>query len=169
MIISAIVAMGTNRVIGVENRIPWHLPLEFQHFKEKTLGRTLIMGRKSFESIGYPLPKRTTIILTRNNSYRKEGCYICHHFEDALRKACDLEEKEVFITGGVDIYRSSLPYLHRLYRTRVDFSEEGDSYFPEYLHYPWKVTESIHMEAGLNNKWSWTYDLLVKDAEATIF
>ena len=168
MLISAIVAMGANRVIGINNHLPWHLPLEFEHFKNKTLGHTLIMGRKSFESIGTPLPGRKTIILTRDASYEKEGCYICPNLEDALRKAHSLGEGEVFITGGGKVYGLSLPYLHRLYRTIVDFEGEGDVYFPNYLDYPWKIVESTHMDMGPNNERAWTYDLLVKEQDLSI-
>ena len=168
MIISAIVAMGKNRLIGSQNTLPWHLPLEFQHFKEKTMGHILISGRKSFESIGGALPGRPTIVLTRDPHYPQENCEVKHNFTDALELAKERGEKEVFVVGGSNVYEVSLPYLHRLYRTIVDFEGEGDVYFPPYEHYPWQVKEKHREEVGPQNSLSWTYELLEKDPEEVI-
>ena len=165
MIISAIAAMGKNRVIGVNNTLPWHLPLEFKHFQKKTLGHTIITGRKNFESIGHPLPDRHTIIVTRNLHYQQDACDVAHDFESALLKANIRKEQEVFVTGGADIYQLSLPYLHRFYRTIVDFSQPGDVYFPPYDDYNWKVKEHFLMPVQEKNSLAWTYELLEKKPE----
>lgn len=168
MIISAIAAIGKNRVIGVNNTLPWHLPLEFKHFKEKTLGHTVITGRRNFESVGKPLPERPTIIVTRNPCYQREDCEVANDFKSALIKAKNRGEREVFVTGGAEIYRLALPYLHRFYRTIVDFEQPGDVYFPEYGHYDWKVKESFSMSVQKNNALAWIYELLEKTPEKQI-
>ena len=168
MIVSAIAAMGVNRVIGVGNQLPWHLPLEFRHFKHKTLGHTLITGRKSFESIGHPLEGRHTIIVSRNSHYRQVNCELAQSFASALLKAQSRGEQEVFITGGGEIYQLSLPYLHRFYRTVVDFDQSGDVYFPAYEHYDWKVVETYAMPAGEQNPLAWRYQLLEKVPESSL-
>ncbi len=168
MIVSAIAAIGTNRVIGVDGGLPWHLPLEFKHFKDTTMGHTLITGRVSFESIGKPLPGRPTIIVTRNTDYKRADCEVVTTFESALRVAKDKGEKEVFITGGAQIYELSLPYLHRFYRTIVDFNGKGDVYFPEYEMYDWKILKQYSMDISDKNKIPWKYELLEKTPEKTI-
>ena len=165
MIISAIAALGHNRVIGKDGTLPWHLPLEFKHFKKKTLHRTLITGRKNFESIPLPLAQRSTIVLTTNRHYQTEHARVAYDFLSALSMAKDSGEKEVFIIGGSAIYQLSMPYLHRFYRTRVDFNGQGDVYFPPYEHYPWKVVETTCMEVQDNNPLCWTYDLLEKEPQ----
>ena len=162
MIISAIAAIGKNRVIGINNQLPWHLPREFNHFKTKTFGHTVITGRKSFEIIGRPLPSRPTIILTRNPGYQRSDCTVVNDFLEALNLAKSRGEEEVFTIGGSEVYRLSLPYLHRFYRTIVDFDQPGDVYFPEYNHYEWKVTDSFSIKVTDNNPLSWNYELLEK-------
>ena len=168
MMVSAIVAMGKNRVIGIAEGLPWHLPLEFKHFKAVTMGHTVITGRKNFESVGRPLPGRPTIIITRNHQYQRDDCKVAHSLEEALALAQEKGEQEVFVTGGADIYQLSLPYLHRLYRTIVDFNESGDVYFPPYEHYTWEVVEQSSMAVGPGNSLAWTYELLQKPPECSV-
>ncbi|MCY4644843.1 MAG: dihydrofolate reductase [Bacteriovoracales bacterium] len=162
MIVSAIAAMGKNRLIGKDGGLPWHLPKEFAHFKAKTLGHVVITGRKNFECLGRPLPGRPTVIVTRNPKYCENGCHVALSLEEALNKARDLGETEAFVIGGGELYKSALPHLHRFYRTIVDFEGPGDVYFPPYSQYPWKVVESFSMEVGEKNPLAWTYDLLEK-------
>ena len=131
--ISLIVAMSENRVIGVDNRLPWHIPEDLRRFKQLTLGHPIVMGRKTFESIGHVLPKRTNIVVTRERAYRVEGGAVCHSLEEALawaRQSPGFEE--TFVIGGAEIFRLALPLAHRLYLTEVSWPFEGDTFFPEY-------------------------------------
>ena len=139
MIISAIVAMAKNRVIGRDNEIPWYLPEDFKWFKKNTLGHCIIMGRKCFESIGRPLPKRTNIIISRDMFYIASGCIVAHSLEEALEIARRESETEAFIIGGGEIYRQSMHLLDKLYITDVDLEVDGDVFFPEFNESEWET------------------------------
>ena len=128
--ISAIVAMSENRVIGKGNRLPWRLPEDLKRFKELTVGNVVIMGRKTFESIGKPLPQRENVVITRQKEVSYSGVHMAHSLEEALKWA-EGRSKEIFIIGGEEIYRLALPYLDRLYLTLVQAQIEGDAFFPE--------------------------------------
>lgn len=128
MIISIIAAMAENRVIGRDGAIPWDIPDDRRRFRELTMGHPIIMGRKTFESIGRPLPERTNIILTHQAEYRREGCCVVHSLADALATAGVADE--VFICGGEELYRLALPLADRIYLTVVHEFCAGDAYFP---------------------------------------
>ncbi|KGR89550.1 dihydrofolate reductase [Ureibacillus massiliensis 4400831 = CIP 108448 = CCUG 49529] len=128
--ISLIVAHDKNRVIGYENKMPWHLPGELKYFKETTMGKPMIMGRKTFESIGKPLPGRRNIIVTRNNEYSVEGIEVANSIDEALELAGDVEE--VMVIGGEEIFKLVLPVADRLYITHIEHEFEGDTFFPIY-------------------------------------
>ncbi len=128
--ISLIVAHDKNRVIGYENKMPWHLPGELKYFKDTTMGKPMIMGRKTFESIGRPLPGRRNIIVTRNNEYSVEGIEIANSIDEALELAGDVEE--VMVIGGEEIFKLVLPVADRLYITHIEHEFEGDTFFPIY-------------------------------------
>ncbi|MCA1804849.1 MAG: type 3 dihydrofolate reductase [Xanthomonadaceae bacterium] len=128
-IISFVVAMARNGVIGKDNQLPWRLPADLRHFKAVTMGKPIIMGRKTFDSIGRPLPGRTNIVVTRDSAYQAEGCLVAHSIEAALAAAGDVEE--VMIIGGADFYRQLLPRADRIYLTLIDAEIEGDTRFPE--------------------------------------
>ncbi len=134
--ISLICAMGRNREIGVANRLPWHISQDLKRFKTFTMGHPIIMGRRTFESIGRPLPGRTNIIVTRNSQYERPGCVICHDIEEALDRARSVGESdpsEIFVIGGAQIYRQTIAMADKLYLTLVDDEPEGaDAFFPEY-------------------------------------
>lgn len=129
MIISLIAAMAENRVIGSHNTIPWDLPADRKRFRELTMGHAVIMGRKTFESLPAPLAGRKTIIITRQKDYQANGSYIAHDLPSALELAAGTEE--VFICGGGDIYRQSLPLARRVYLTIIHRNYAGDTFFPE--------------------------------------
>jgi dihydrofolate reductase len=129
MTISLIAAMAENRVIGRDNTIPWDLPGDMKRFKAITMGHPVIMGRKTFESIGRPLPGRITIIITGKRDYRAEGCVVAHNLQDALAECADAEE--VFISGGGEVYREALPIASRIYLTVLHREVDGDTRFPE--------------------------------------
>lgn len=128
--ISLIVAHDKNRVIGYENKMPWHLPGDLQYFKEMTMGKPVIMGRKTFESIGRPLPGRRNIVITRNKSYKANGIEVVSSLDEALQLT--KEDVEVMVIGGEQIFRLALPLADRLYITEIDEEFKGDTYFPEY-------------------------------------
>jgi dihydrofolate reductase len=140
--ISLIVALGTNRVIGRGAIIPWRLPADQQRFKRLTMGRPLIMGRKTHESIGRPLHGRRNIVVTRQEHYAAEGCEVVDSLDAALARAGD---GEVFVIGGSDLYRAALPVADRLYLTLVDLAPEGDVLFPAI---DWNEWTEIERTAG---------------------
>lgn len=158
MIISAIVAMSRNRVIGKDNKIPWHLPADLKYFKKTTLNHHIILGRKCYESIGRPLPKRTNIIVTRNKKYEAEGCIIVGSIEEALEFSRNQAQAEVFIVGGGQIYKQSMELWDKLYLTEVAIEAEGDIYFPEVIDEQWfVVSEELYVSDKKN-----PYDYIFK-------
>lgn len=136
MVLSMIVAMAQNRVIGKENRIPWDLPADRQKFREITMGKPVIMGRKTFESIGRPLPGRHNVIVTRQQAYRVEGCTVVDSPEAALTAVADCVEAVVI--GGTDLYQALLPQTQRLYLTFLDEEVAGDVFFPPLNPAEWR-------------------------------
>ena len=136
MIISLIAAMSRNRVIGKNNTLPWKLPEDMERFREITLGKPVVMGRKTFESIGKPLPKRLNIIITRDKNYRQDGCIVVHSADEALKAAKGSEE--IMVIGGEQIFKEFLPKADKMYLTFIDEDFEGDAYFPEYNKHDWK-------------------------------
>src|SRR5579885_1294168 len=136
MRISIIVAMSINRVIGLNNALPWRLSADLKRFKQLTMGHCLIMGRKTFESIGRPLPGRTTIVVTRQNSFKPDGVQIAHSLEDGINQAVG---DEVFIAGGAQIYNKSIQMADRLYMTIIEKEFEGDAFFPEINFSDWRL------------------------------
>lgn len=128
--ISLIVAHDRNRVIGYENDMPWHLPGDLKYFKEMTMGKPVIMGRKTFESIGRPLPGRRNVVISRNAQYAAEGIEIVSSLEAALELVADVPE--IMVIGGQQIFTQALPLADRLYITLIDHEFDGDTYFPAY-------------------------------------
>ncbi|MDO8643795.1 MAG: dihydrofolate reductase, partial [bacterium] len=121
--ISIIAAVAKNRIIGKNNQLPWHLPEDLKHFKEITMGHPILMGRKTFESIGHPLPGRENIVLTRDRSWKAEGVTVIHDFEAILKQRVATEEN--FVIGGSKIYELALPYAQKLYLTLINKEFEG--------------------------------------------
>ncbi len=128
--VSVIAALASNGVIGIENRLPWRLPEDLAHFKTLTLGHPILMGRKTFESLGRPLPGRTNVVITRNPDYCTEGCLTADSIPAALALCGDADE--VFFIGGADLYAQAIPLADRLYLTEVDVEATGDAWFPDY-------------------------------------
>ena len=134
--ISLIAAVARNGVIGRDGGMPWHLPDELRHFKATTMGHTLVMGRRTFEGVGRPLPGRRTIVLTRDHDWHHPGVEVAHSFAEALALAGPADE--VFVAGGAQVYAEALPYSHRLVLTEVDAEPEGDTRFPEWDRSAWR-------------------------------
>ena len=151
--LAAVVAMGSNRCIGVDNKLPWYLPEDLKHFKAVTLGKPVIMGRKTYESIGKPLPGRTNIVITRNAQWSAPGVRVVPTIERAVemgRAQAELDGMdEAMIIGGAQIYAETLAHLDRLYLTEVDTAPAGDAFFPE-LGDGWQQIERQDVEATDN-------------------
>lgn len=152
--ISAIAAIGTNRELGKDGALIWRTGDDMQHLKSLTMGHPLIMGRKTYDSIGKPLPGRTTIIITRNPKLKCEGCVVVHSLEEALAHAEEIENEEIFIFGGADIYKEALPYTNRLYLTRFHAEDpEADTFFPDYSAFTRVVEKEHRQDANLAYEW----------------
>jgi dihydrofolate reductase len=145
MRLSAIVAMASNRVIGANNQLPWRLPADLARFKRLTMGHTLIVGRKTYESIGRPLPGRTFVVVTRQQGYAPQGVKVAHTVDEALALAQG--DDEVFIAGGAELYAQTLDRLDRLYLTRIERELPGDTTFPEVDLSTWRLIEQEHHPA----------------------
>lgn len=130
MKLSIIVATAEQGVIGKDNQLIWHLPEDLKMFRRLTTGHVIIMGRKTFESIGKPLPNRTSIIISRNTHYQVEGCFVVSSLEEAVEKAKEIETEEAFIIGGAQIYALALDMANTVYLTQVHHNFEGDAFFP---------------------------------------
>jgi len=152
-----IAAMGKNRVIGKDNTMPWHLPADLQHFKKTTLGCPIIMGRKTYDSIGRPLPGRLNIILSRNTHLAIEGCSVVNTLEDAMTLAEKTDASEIFITGGSHLYNKFLENTDRLYLTLIDEEFEGDTYFPDYTQLTWNEIERDEHSSDEKNPYDYSF------------
>jgi dihydrofolate reductase len=145
--VAMIVAMAKNRVIGVEGKLPWYLPEDLQFFKRMTQAKPLVMGRKTFESIGKPLPNRLNIVVTRDTRWHKKGVRVCRCLEDALaladQQATIEAAEEIMVMGGGQIYAEAMPFVERLYITEVDIEVEGDTYFPEVDPQWWQEAQRV--------------------------
>lgn len=154
MTISIIAAVSKNNVIGKDNKLPWHLPADLAHFKKITSGHTIIMGRKTFESIGRPLPNRRNIVITRNTGFKAEGIEVVHSIEQAMDITKD--EEEVFVIGGEEIYKLAFPFTDKIYLTRVDAEIEGDAFFPE-LGPEWEEISKVENVKDENNEYDYEF------------
>ena len=157
MIISLIAALDQNRGIGIANQLPWHLPADLRWFKKVTMGHYLIVGRKTYQSIGKPLPGRRMIVLTRNPALQFEGSLLSSSLSEALQKASEAGENEIFVIGGSEIYRQSLPLADHLYLTRVHASLPADAYFPEIPESEWTTICEQHRPADEQNQYALTF------------
>lgn len=133
--LSILVAMASNRTIGIDNTLPWRIPEDMKHFKALTMGHHLIMGRKTYDSIGRPLPGRTTVVVTRDRNLKIEGCIVAHSLAEAIAACAD---DEIFVVGGAEIYAQALPLADTLYVTEIQQDIEGDAHFPEFDRSVWR-------------------------------
>lgn len=157
MIISIIVAMGKNRVIGANNALPWKLPADMERFRRLTMGKPIIMGQKTFESMGKALPGRTNIVLTLDKNFQAADCLIAHSIEEALQIAEEKNAKEIMIIGGASVYKQFFPLADRLYLTMIEENFEGDVFFPEIDYNEWEEIERIENKPDKNNPYRYTF------------
>jgi dihydrofolate reductase len=160
MIISSIAAIAENNAIGKNNQLLWRLPADLKHFKEITTGHTVIMGRKTFESVGKPLPNRRNIVITRSNTLNIEKIEVVHSIEQAIA-LCNQDE-EVFIVGGAEIYQAAMDITNQIYLTVVHANFEADTYFPEIDPMIWEQTAVEKHEADEKNPFAYTFSTLIR-------
>lgn len=144
MTISIIAAVAANRVIGKEGDLPWHIPEDLKYFKRITMGKPVIMGRKTWETLDEPLPGRKNIVVTRQNDYKAKGAEVVHNLDDAIQAAAGTQE--VMILGGAGIYEAALPRTDRMYLTHIHEAFEGDTYFPEFNRNNWEAVNRTESE-----------------------
>lgn len=157
MTISCIVAMALNRVIGLDNNIPWYLPADLKYFRKKTTGHTVIMGRNCYASIGKPLPQRTNIIVTRDPFFISTNCIVARSIPEALNAAHKNGETEAFIIGGGQIYKQTTDLWDRLYLTVVDLDVHGDVHFPELDMREWSLVSQEDHAKDEKNEYSYSF------------
>jgi dihydrofolate reductase len=162
VIVSIIVAIDERRAIGLRGAIPWRLPADLKKFKDLTWGHHILMGRKTFESIGKPLPGRHTVIITRDRSYRAEGCLVAHSLKEALSIARERGETEAFVCGGAEVYKEALALADRIYLTEVRARVEADTFFPEWERDDWVAVESTAHDADEKNQYAFSFTRLVR-------
>jgi dihydrofolate reductase len=161
MKISLIAAMASNRVIGNNNVMPWHLSADLKKFKQITMGSPILMGRKTYESIGKPLPGRTNIILSRNPEYQQHGCLVFNDIETAIKKACE-SAGEIFVIGGADLYEATLPIADALYLTIINRAFQGDTFFPDIDLNDWSEVEREDIDDDPDAVFSYSFLKLEK-------
>ena len=162
MIVSLLVAMDEHNGIGKDGRLPWHLSIDLKRFKALTMGHHVIMGRKTYASIGRPLPGRVMVIVTRSPEYQAEGCLVAHSLEEALGITEQAGESEAFVIGGGQIFAQALPLADRIYLTRVETVSEADVFFPEFHARDWDIHETFEFPADEKNQFPSKYQLLIK-------
>ncbi len=162
MLVSLIVAMDEDRGIGKGGKLPWHLSSDLKRFKQLTMGHFLIQGRKTYATIGRPLPGRRMVIVTRDPAYQAPGCQVVHSLDEALKLAEAAGESEAFIGGGGEIFAQALPLADRLYLTRVHAHLDCEVFFPPFEMGDWKIAEREFYPADEQNEHPFTYQLLVR-------
>ncbi len=159
MILSLIVAVSSNNVIGKENKLPWHLPNDLKYFKNTTWAMPIIMGRKTYESIGKPLPGRTNIVISRNTDWKAAGVETVQSLDQAIEFCNQLQVKELFIIGGAEIFNTSLPLAKRIYLTRIHQDFDGDVFFPNVNEDNWKMISKRDCQPDEKNAYSHSFQV----------
>ena len=160
MIVSIIVAIAENNAIGKGNQLLWRMPADLKHFKNATTGHTVIMGRKTFDSVGKPLPNRRNIIITRNTDLNIDGAEVVSSLEKAI-SLCDQNE-EVFIVGGAEVYKMAMPITDKIYLTVIHSVFDADTFFPEIDQEIWKETEVADNKADEKNPFDYTFSTYIR-------
>ncbi len=159
MTLSLVVAATQNNVIGKDNRLLWRLPNDLSFFKNLTWGMPVIMGRKTFDSLGKPLAGRTNIVITRQGDWQKEGVVAVHSLEEGVREAAALDVRECFVIGGGQIYKAAMPMAGRVYLTRVMTTLEGDTFFPEMREEDWELSSCRSFPADAKHTYPYRFEI----------
>ena len=159
--LSLIVAMDENQLIGCNNGLPWHLPADLAYFRRTTMGKPIVMGRKTFESIGKPLPGRRNIIVTRDENFGAAGCEVTHGIDETLQ-LCE-GEAETMLIGGASLYEQALGLATRLYVTRIHHGFTGDTWFPRFDAVEWRLEDRQDFEADRNNRYSYSFIKFIRE------
>lgn len=156
-LLSIICAVGRNRVIGIQGRLPWHLPADLANFKRLTLGKVVVMGRKTYQSIGRPLPKRENVVLTRQPDYKPEhpGITVLHELQDVLDKYS--HEQEIMFIGGAQLFQEVLPLADRQYLSLIQAEFEGDTFYPLFDPWEWIIKEHTHYSTSSTSTYPWDF------------
>ena len=160
--LSLLVAADEHNVIGKNNQLPWHLPGDLKYFRNQTWGMPILMGRKTFDSIGKPLPGRKSIVITRNADWSHAGVSVVHSISGAIEKAKQWGVKEIFVIGGAEIFRDAFSQADRIYLTRIHHQFEGDVFFPEIREDQWKQVKSHFCKADEKNGFAHTFQIWEK-------
>ena len=160
--LTLIAAMGKNRAIGMAGRMPWHLPAELQHFKKATMGKTIVMGRKTWQAIGRPLPGRQNIVVSRNPDFHAVGVDLATSLDEAAAMS---QSDEVMIIGGGQLYTLALPLAKRMILTLIDIEPEADTWFPPWDKQQWLLTEERHFPIDSNNELAYRIVELVRHSD----
>jgi len=167
MTISFIAAVSENNVIGKDNRLPWRLPTDMKYFKNVTWGMPVIMGRKSFEALGKRLNGRKNIVITRNRNWTADGVEVAQSIDEAIALAATADVNEVFITGGGEIFRATLPIANRIYLTRVHGTFEGDSFFPDFQGTEWAIVSDFECAPDEKNAYALSFQVWERRLRST--
>lgn len=157
MTLSAITAVSQNNVIGLHNDLPWHLPADMRFFKSTTMGHVVVLGRKSYEAFGKAYPGRTNIVITRQQDYTLPDAIVVHSLEEAIQKAKTIEQQEIFILGGAQIFGQSMPLIDRIYLTRIYQDFDGDAFFPMMDMKEWKLVKDEKHDPDEKNKYTYAF------------
>lgn len=159
MILSLLLAAEEKNVIGKNNQLPWHLPNDLKYFKNLTWGMPILMGRKTYESIGKPLAGRKNIVITRQRDWKQKGVHVVHTIEEAVSIAKESDIKEIFVIGGAEIFNSVFAEANRIYLTRIHHQFEGDAFFPELNANEWQLVNEKHCNADEKNLYPHTFQV----------
>lgn len=162
MIISLIAAVSENNVIGKDNRLVWHLPADLKYFKEKTKGHHVLLGRKTYEALGKPLPNRTHLVITHQKNYKPEGILVFHNIANAIKYAHEHQEDELFVLGGANIYTQMMKIADKMYITRIKEHFEGDTYFPPIPDTEWKIESREPHKKDAKNPYDYEFIEYIK-------
>ena len=165
--ISLIAAIGKNNELGKNNGLVWNMPTDLKYFRDKTKGHTVVMGRKTFEAIGRPMPERRNIIITRDKSYKAEGIEVVNSLTEAISSArtplAELAEEEIFIIGGAEIYKLAMPIADRLYITHIEAEDKyADTFFPEIIPVVWNEISHKEHKKDEKNQFNYTFSIYEK-------
>jgi dihydrofolate reductase len=160
--LSHIVAVSENNIIGAKNELPWHLPNDFKYFKNKTWGMPVIMGRKSYESLKKSLPGRINIVVTKKTNWHPDDVFVVNDIDDAIEKAKESDAREIFIIGGGEIFKQTINIVSKIYLTRVHATVDGDTFYPELDKEKWKLIDQQSFPADEKNNYAYTFEVWEK-------